>query len=383
LLVLFLLTLGGCAGPVLNAQVKPTATKATAATVKSGPRLVYRPGERLDVGVWLRGMPLGKVTLRVGQTCGAAGDEAIEVRSEALAAGPLSEIQGGEAELRSLVDVASGLPIADRWIQRVKRPVEFELQFAADHFWALSRRPTKISPPRKLAVPSPVHDAHTALGLLRSWSGADGEPQHFMLVVGRNLWRAEVVRRGTEEIATTRGEQRAIRVDGVAQRVRPTMELDDKKLKDFALWLSDDDERLPLRMVLGSEWGEIEARLLARKVTAEAEATARSPAELPSGCPAELGPSEPMRQAIAQAEREKQRQMQRAARLAAQRARAAARRGRRATTPDPYGDGPPARRRGHTWRAAGRRGSPGDRLWPSVDASEAPLDSLGRLPPAR
>jgi hypothetical protein len=247
----------------------------------------------------------------------------------------------------------------------------------------MSRRPTKVSPPRQLAVPSPVHDAHTALGLLRSWSGSEGEPQHFMLVVGRNLWRAEVVLRGTEEVETTHGDRRAIRIDGVAQRVRPTMELDDKKLKDFAIWLSDDEDRVPLRMVLASDWGEIEARLLSRKLGSAGEPAARSSADLPSGCPAELGPSEPMRQAIAQAEREKQRQKQRAAQLAARRARLAARRARASGVPDPYGDGPDARRRPRPWRAAGRRGSPADRLWPSLDASEAPLDSLGQLPPAR
>ena len=78
------------------------------------------------------------------------------------------------------------------------------------------------------------------------------------IVGGRRLWRVDVRFIGTETIGTSLGNRRAIHIDGAAFRARPNMGLESNKpTRTFSVWLSDDADRVPLKMVGHTELGDV------------------------------------------------------------------------------------------------------------------------------
>lgn len=108
------------------------------------------------------------------------------------------------------------------------------------------------------------HDLHSALGLLRAWRPRLGESAYFYVVLGRRLWRLDVMSVGPEVIQTGGVPQLTHRIDGVAVRLWEPAEIAPRHL---SLWLSEDSARVPLRMQTDSSFGEITMALTGRDVT--------------------------------------------------------------------------------------------------------------------
>ena len=93
---------------------------------------------------------------------------------------------------------------------------------------------------------------------IRGWRPAPGTTRSVFIVGGRRLWRVDVRFVGTETIGTELGNRRAIHIDGAAFRARPNMGLESSKpTRTFSVWLSDDADRVPLKMVGHTELGDV------------------------------------------------------------------------------------------------------------------------------
>jgi hypothetical protein len=78
------------------------------------------------------------------------------------------------------------------------------------------------------------------------------------VVGGRRLWRVDVRYVGEETIGSVLGNRRAVRLEGASYRARSNFRLEsDKPARTFAVWLSDDADRVPLRMSAQTELGEV------------------------------------------------------------------------------------------------------------------------------
>jgi hypothetical protein len=108
------------------------------------------------------------------------------------------------------------------------------------------------------------HDLHSAMLLLRAWRPRLDETAYFYVVLGRRPWRVDVTSRGPEMIKLGEEPRLAYRVDGVAMRLDPPGTPGTPRPKRFSLWLSEDAERVPLRMVADASFGPVTMTLRGR-----------------------------------------------------------------------------------------------------------------------
>ncbi len=106
------------------------------------------------------------------------------------------------------------------------------------------------------------HDMHSSLLLLRAWRPRLDEQAYFYVVLGRRPWRVEVTARGPEMIKLGEDPRLTRRIDGVAVRLGGAPEA--VTSKRFSLWLSEDADRVPLRMVADASFGSVTMTLTGR-----------------------------------------------------------------------------------------------------------------------
>jgi hypothetical protein len=137
------------------------------------------------------------------------------------------------------------------------------------------------------------HDMHSAMLLLRAWRPRLGETAYFYAVLGRRPWRVDVTSRGPEMIQLGDEPRLTYRLEGVAVRLDPPGTEGSPAPKRFSLWLSEDTDRVPLRMVADASFGQVTMTLTGRD-TSDRECTrsmlARGqPKQAPSARPGLVG----------------------------------------------------------------------------------------------
>jgi len=123
------------------------------------------------------------------------------------------------------------------------------------------------------------HDLQSALLLLRSWRPRLGETGYFYVVLGRRLWRVEATSAGPEMLQTESGPQLTHRLDGTSVRLWQPSEVEPRR---FSLWLSEDSNHVPLRMVADASFGEVSLRLIRRQPNPSDCVRATAQTEAPS-----------------------------------------------------------------------------------------------------
>jgi uncharacterized protein DUF3108 len=113
------------------------------------------------------------------------------------------------------------------------------------------------------AVPegATAHDLQSAMLLLRSWRPRLGELGYFYVVLGRRLWRVDVTSAGPQVLKTEGSPRLTHRIDGVAARL---WEPSQAAPRHFTLWLSEDADRVPVRMLADASFGEVTMTLTDR-----------------------------------------------------------------------------------------------------------------------
>lgn len=107
------------------------------------------------------------------------------------------------------------------------------------------------------------HDMHSALLLLRAWRPRLDETAHFYVVLGRRPWRVDVTSRGPEMMKLGEQPRLTYRIDGVAVRLDPPGAAGTSP-KRFSVWLSEDADRVPLRMIADASFGQVTMTLTGR-----------------------------------------------------------------------------------------------------------------------
>jgi hypothetical protein len=119
------------------------------------------------------------------------------------------------------------------------------------------------NPVRKERVPLPkglrAHDVHSAVLYLRAWRPLPESRNEMLVVMGRHLWRLELVYKGPDVVPLSSGPRAAVRIEGLATKLSKNP--NKRTQRKLFVWFSDDEDRIPLRALAESEFGPVELAL--------------------------------------------------------------------------------------------------------------------------
>ena len=258
------IALAGCAGEARPATA-PSAEVARAPAPALAGELGLVPGESMAFEVKLAGIPAGEAQLAVGEIGDLDGHRAVVVKSHGETTGAAALVRHAVDDSTTVIDYATGLPIsletsAEQGDAKGSASATFHTagnRHSADVTYRRPEDPNAKTQHLDFGTEA-VHDAHSAMAQLRGWRATPGATKTVLVVSGRRLWRVELRYGGEETIGSALGNRRAIRFTGASFRARPNFGVEsDKPTRTFSVWLSDDADRVPLKMTAQTELGEV------------------------------------------------------------------------------------------------------------------------------
>jgi hypothetical protein len=261
--VWLLVALAGCAGAeamTLPQSAKPGAVETTTNQVG------LNPGETMAFEVRLGGVLAGEAALAVGQLGDFEGKQAVVVKSRAATAGAAALIKRIVDEATTVIDMQTGRPLQlETFVEQGGKTTTAQAKFngtIADVTYKRSDDPDPHNYKINFGAQT-VHDTHSAMAQVRGWRAAPGTTRTVFVVGGRRLWRIDVKFVGTETIGSALGNRRAVRFEGASFRAKPNFTVEtDKPMRTFTVWLSDDADRVPLKVLASTELGDITVDLV-------------------------------------------------------------------------------------------------------------------------
>lgn len=252
---LCLVLLAACAG----AEAMPAAQAASA---KPDFDLGLVPGEAMAFEVRLAGLLAGEAQLAVGEIGIVNGHRAVVVKSRAATAGAAALIKRITDEATTVIDADTGHPLSLETAVDIGGKQTFATATFAGRIANVTYRRSDEATPHATRVDfrtEALHDTHSAMAALRGWRAAPGTQRTVYVVGGRRLWRVDVTFAGTETIGTTvGGNRRAVIFDGNSYRARRDLTIESSKpARSFRVWLSDDADRVPLKVTAKTELGDV------------------------------------------------------------------------------------------------------------------------------
>jgi hypothetical protein len=263
--VIIALLVVGCGTPP-----GPTTPHPTVKTERlpDGPPLLT-PGERMSYRLQLQGMELATYDFAVGDLTEVAGKKAIVVQSHAKAVGLVKMVANIDDYFNSWIDVTTGRPLRwstdeyatkgsdkektdARFFERTGDtvPVDFHLNNDAPK-----------AEPQKVSMPD-VWDYNAFLIALRIWDAPIGSTVSAEVLRSRYMWHVDMKVAGKDNLVTAVGDFPALRLDGHTYKVdRNNKKFADSDERDFSIWISDDDGRVPLQTVAKTDYGDIKMEI--------------------------------------------------------------------------------------------------------------------------
>jgi hypothetical protein len=256
-----LLALAGCAA----AEARPAAIPVAAAAPGAAGTFGLIPGESLTFDLRIGGLQAGDATLAVGQPGLIDGHHALVVTSRARTTGAVALIKPIVDQATTTIDVDTGAPL------RLEAVVENgDKSYTASGTFLGSRADLAVTRPGDRG-PShvrfdlrgqPAYETHAAMAQLRGWRAPAGTRRTVWVIGGRRLWRVDLTFAGSETVGTALGNRRAIRLSGQAYRARGDLSVESREPgRTFDVWVSDDADRVPLRVVARTELGDVAMEL--------------------------------------------------------------------------------------------------------------------------
>ncbi len=255
----------GSAAPAPAALVAPVAPLGPPVALGSGLPF-FHADEQMAWDVRVHGVLVGEAMLASGRPGVVDGRETVIVRSRAGSAGVIGMVKKVRDEVITWVDARTSRPIR----------LDGDLTFGNRHVLVTTRfekrgyhlqvirdggRPARRFQP----VPGsePVYDSHAVIARLRGWTPEPGARAYFYVVGGRYLWHNIVQLSARETVRIGLGTFPALRIDGVATRVNGRLRIDlGKKPRSYTVWVSDDADRVPLKVQARTELGDLEIELV-------------------------------------------------------------------------------------------------------------------------
>ncbi len=222
-------------------------------------RRVLQAGERFGARAEVLGMNVGRLDVQVHAPCDEAADSRWNVEAKMATAGVLAlfnKTRGTasstfEAEGIRLVHSHTHVEDGDDWrdYEIWSKPGRFKYRFerASGALKAGKKRYPKEET---------LYDTQTAVFALKGWRPEPKERGYFYVVLGRKLWRADVQYLGVEPLETERGVLSTVRFQGTAHRV-DLDEGEEYTPRAFSVWMTNDDDRIPVRVAGDGSIGSV------------------------------------------------------------------------------------------------------------------------------
>jgi len=244
----------------------PTGPVADVAKFGAGAPLVT-PGERMTYRVELRGVELAVMTIGVGDLTDLDGVKTIVVQVHAKSVGLAQMLAAVDDTFTSWIDITTGRSrrfAVDEFETNSKVNVEHSVADLA----ARSGEQVTVTFALNDAAPQPetqkvtlpdVWDYNSFLVALRSWEGAPGTKQKIEVLRSRYLWSMEIGIKGKEKLTTELGDLPALRFDAHTFKLTRAGEKDTTSdERDMSIWISDDNDRVPLKLTARTDYGDIQ-----------------------------------------------------------------------------------------------------------------------------
>jgi hypothetical protein len=224
----------------------------------------FVPDESITWSVTYAGIEGGLARFAVGTPGTVDGKHVVVARVEAESAGLVDLIKHARDGATSWIDVDTGVPV------RVDSDSDID---GKDLIVRATRRgealitdllfSTNAGPEQKRAQKLPdalTTDPLGALMLLRGWDAPAGSRAVLFTLGGLRLWRTTITVGKVERVSSPMGKRRAVRLDGVSQKLTMTFADDKVKPRTFTMWITDDPDRLPIQIVAHTEYGDVKVQ---------------------------------------------------------------------------------------------------------------------------
>jgi hypothetical protein len=257
----------------------------------------FLPGETITWELTFMGIEGGRARLAVGTPGVVDGRRVVPLVAEAEISGLFSIFKQLRDVTSSWIDVRSGLPT------RTESQTDQAGKTLSIHAIRTSGTQADLTvwknghggTTHKKKLPSTTtHDPLSALLRLRRLSGEPGAKVFFFALGGQRLWRTELGVTGHEVVTVPLGAIPALRLVGSSTRLSGSFATDtSRKPRTFTVWISDDEYRVPLRVVAQTEYGEvrIDATSYQPGQPLTASSSDRTTAAFPPGWPRTTPPS--------------------------------------------------------------------------------------------
>lgn len=239
----------------------PPQPAAPIGSVAESKELGLFPGETMAFEVHLGGMLAGQAQLAVGDIGDLGGHHALVVKSRAETAGAAKLVKNIVDEATTTIDADTGRPLElDTTVVMNDKTSTAHVVFTGSIANGTFTRPDDPTPHTykvdfgKITV----HDSHSAMAQMRGWRAAAGTTKQIYVVGGRRLWRVDMTFVGFETVGSAVGNRRTVHLSGSAFRARNNLKLEgDKATRTFEVWITDDADRVPLKMTAHTELGDV------------------------------------------------------------------------------------------------------------------------------
>jgi hypothetical protein len=221
--------------------------------------------------IQLGGVELAQMTFGVGDISEVSSKQAIVVQGHAKSVGLANLVAAIDDTFTSWIDVATGRPVrftVDEYATNSKTEIEHtQIDLAGRtgdsvpiQFHLNDEKPA--DEPQTVGMPE-VWDYNAFLVALRSWEGPQGTATSVEVFRSRYLWHVDVKIASVGKISTELGELPAIRIDGHAYKLdRKHGKYPNTDERDFSVWISNDDGRVPLKLAAKTDYGDIKMEIV-------------------------------------------------------------------------------------------------------------------------
>jgi hypothetical protein len=253
-----LVLLAACAGA--DAMTAPPAPAPAVKPIAAG-EVGLTPGETMAFELRLAGILAGEAQLAVGELGEFQGHRAVVVKSRAQTVGAAALIKHIVDEATTVVDLDSGRPLTvETLVEQGDNKITGSAKFTGNVADITYARSGETAPHRQRIDfgANTAHDAHTAMAQIRGWRPAPGATRSVFVVGGRRVWRVDMTYVGEDTIGSALGNRRAVHFTGQSYRTRRNLTAEsDKPGRTFSVWLTDDADRVPLKVTAKTELGDV------------------------------------------------------------------------------------------------------------------------------
>jgi hypothetical protein len=233
------------------------------------------PGEAFTFKFSVGPIESGRARMSVGLPVEKDGRRLLAVHGQAETLPWLQIVARMNDDYKLVIDAGTLIPVEVSTVERGVRERRIDTGVhPSGRFVDLSLQSKKESGRARHSVPDVVRDPLSALFAVRAAPLSDGDKLSFLVIDGTVLWRSRIeVHRERLRLENDEHSRKAIRLDGTNLRVDDNGKPTGLPARRYTVWLSDDAERVLLRMEAEIDLGQAVIEL-----TSYTAASARAPA---------------------------------------------------------------------------------------------------------